>query len=180
MDAIDACSLVALVRYYLPFDKDSILLNFIERKIESKEIIVLDKVYEQCANIAKGIVVEKLPFLKVKKNQINTSTYLPDATFFNITDNNFINGAVRNRWTTQEYEVKRREFLEDADAKLILYCRKHTNLMDVPRIITEETETSNDNKGFKKIPSLCKIVGVVPITLPEYLRESEEVSFLFK
>lgn len=32
---IDTSSLISLVRYYLPFDKDQILYNFLKDKIES-------------------------------------------------------------------------------------------------------------------------------------------------
>lgn len=169
MDAIDACSLVAFVRYYLPFDKDLKLFNFIRTKIESKEIIVIDKVYEECQNVAKGIVVKALPYLK--DYQHKTSDYLPDKRFFNLTDNNFINTAVKNKLPSEQFEIVKRAFLEGTDAKLLLFCLNNTDLIQTPRIVTEETETSNDNKGFKKIPALSKILNIGTITLPQLLQE---------
>jgi hypothetical protein len=42
---IDTNSLLSLVRYYLPFDKDKILYNFIKNKVQSGEIIIIDKVH---------------------------------------------------------------------------------------------------------------------------------------
>ena len=60
---IDTNSLLSLVRYYLPFDKNATLLNFFKNKIEEGEIIIIDKVYEQCSYIAKGLVFDKLDFL---------------------------------------------------------------------------------------------------------------------
>jgi hypothetical protein len=36
---IDTSSLIALVRYYLPFDKDDTLKIFFKKKVETKEII---------------------------------------------------------------------------------------------------------------------------------------------
>lgn len=64
---IDTSSLISLVRYYLPFDKNQTLYNFIKNKIESKKILILDKVYEECEYTAKGIVLKELEFLKSKK-----------------------------------------------------------------------------------------------------------------
>ena len=87
--AIDTSSLLSLVRYYLPFDKKDILFDFIKSKIENREIIVLDKVFEECSYTAKGIVIEKLEYLKLKKNQIKTTELLPSQTFFNQVEHNF-------------------------------------------------------------------------------------------
>ena len=61
---IDTNSLLSLVRYYLPFDKHKILYNFIKDKIQSGEIIIIDKVHEQCSYISKGIILSKLDFLE--------------------------------------------------------------------------------------------------------------------
>ena len=41
---IDTSSLLSLVRYYLPFDKKSLLNNLFKAQIELNNIIVLDKV----------------------------------------------------------------------------------------------------------------------------------------
>jgi uncharacterized protein DUF4411 len=177
MVAIDTCSLVALVRYYLPFDKNSTLFNFINNKIESKEIIVIDKVYEECQNVSQGIVVQTLPFLK--SNQSKTSECLPNRAFFNNTNNQFINGSVRNKLTTEEFEALKNKFLESADAKLILWCIKNSDLMGQCRVVTEETEVSNDNKGFKKIPTLCKIMNIGTLTLPSLLDELDGIDCQF-
>ena len=63
---IDSNSLLSLVRYYLPFDKKAILYNFLKSKIENGEIIIIDKVLEQCGYIAKGIVLYSLDYLNDK------------------------------------------------------------------------------------------------------------------
>ena len=44
---IDTTSLVSFVRYYLPFDKADKLKKLLEKKFNSGEMIVLDKVYEK-------------------------------------------------------------------------------------------------------------------------------------
>jgi len=40
----DTSSLVALARYYHPFDKEGRLFEFVRSKFQSKEIIVLDAI----------------------------------------------------------------------------------------------------------------------------------------
>lgn len=45
---IDTSSLVSLVRYYLPFDKEGKLKAFIEERIEAKKLIVLEQVVAEC------------------------------------------------------------------------------------------------------------------------------------
>jgi hypothetical protein len=45
---IDTNSLLSLVRYYLPFDKKGILFKFFKNKIEKGEIIIIDRVFQEC------------------------------------------------------------------------------------------------------------------------------------
>ena len=80
---IDTSSLISLVRYYLPFDKNNVLFDFIKAKIENQEIIVLDAVFQECQYTSKGIVVNSLDYIRLKKNQINTTDLLPTKRFFN-------------------------------------------------------------------------------------------------
>ena len=86
---IDTSSLLSLVRYYLPFDKNNILFDLIKSKVENGEIIVLDKVFNESSYTAKGVVIEKLDFLKLKKNQVKTTYILPSKKFFNLMENNY-------------------------------------------------------------------------------------------
>jgi hypothetical protein len=67
--------------------------------------------------------------------------------------------------------------MESADAKMIMYCQ---HLMkDFPDdevcIITEETNSGNDLKLFKKIPSICQILEVPVLSLPDLLNKFPEV-----
>ena len=82
--AIDTTSLVSFVRYYLPFDKADKLKKLLEKKFNSGEVIVLDKVFEESGRVAKGIVTEKLDFLDDKKKLVKTDMILPEQKFFNI------------------------------------------------------------------------------------------------
>ena len=45
---IDTSSLVSLVRYYLPFDKEGKLTSFLEERILAKKIIVMEEVALEC------------------------------------------------------------------------------------------------------------------------------------
>jgi hypothetical protein len=173
---IDTSSLLSLVRYYLPFDKNNILYTFIENKIKSGEIIILDKVFEECKFIAKGIIIEKLQYLSNKKIRVKTEDLLPNQKFFNQLENQFINGSVKNRLTPVEFENRKDSFLNSADSKLILYALKNKNeILSKLYIATEETEFSNDNKAFKKLPSICKILELDVLTIPKLLELYEEI-----
>ena len=177
MVLIDTSSLISLVRYYLPFDINQILYNFIKEKIESKQILVLDKVYEECEYTAKGIVLEKLGYLKSKKNITKTTEVLPTQKFFNQLENQFINGSVKNKLSDVEFENRKNDFLNSADAKLLLYSISDSSKQYV--IVSEETETSNDNKSFKKLPTICKILDLEIITLPKLLKGYKEINIIF-
>ncbi|MFS4466191.1 DUF4411 family protein [Maribacter sp. 2210JD10-5] len=174
---IDTSSLLSLVRYYLPFDKSGILYKFIKEKIENKEILVIDKVFEECRYTSKGLVLERLEYLRSKKNHEKTDLILPSKKFFNQLENNFINGSAKNKLTSVEFENRKGEFLESADAKLILYCLQNDN--ENITIVSEESESNNDNKAFKKLPSICKFLELEIITLPELIEKYEGINLTF-
>ena len=174
---IDTSSLISLVRYYLPFDRQNILYDVIKEKIESKQIIVLDKVFDECRYTSQGIVVKRLEYLDDKKNQTKTTSLLPTQKYFNQLENQFINGSVKNLLSPTEFENRKNAFLESADSNLLLFCQ--TNKVDYT-LVTEETPASNDGKSFKKLPALCQILGINIISLPDLLGGFEEINFEFK
>lgn len=175
---IDTSSLISLVRYYLPFDKNKILFKFIKTRIELKEILVLDKVFEECRYFSKGLVINKLTYLNDKNNITKTTDLLPTKKFYNQLENQFVNGAIRNKLTDVEFENRKNEFLDKADCKILLYSLN--NVKKSITIVSEETENVNDNKSFKKLPSICKILNLKIITLPELLDQYDEIDFEFK
>ncbi len=170
---IDTSSLLALVRYYLPFDDGSTLFDLIKNKIVNKEIIIIDKVVDESKFVSKGIILDKLGYLKEKKNRVSTTDILPTKKFYNQLENQFVYRAVKNKLNEAEYEKMKENFLQSADAKLILYALKYNKEIDMFKdnkiiILTEETSTENDNKFIKKIPQIGKILELEVITLPEY------------
>lgn len=176
---IDTSSLLSLVRNYLPLDKSGFLFEEIRNKISTGEIIVLDAVYEESKYQSKGIILKNLDylgdkdFLREYKIIVKTDELLPLAPgkFMNLLSNQFaIQGQLR-RLNDAEFEVKKKEFMESADAKLIIYCQHliKDNPDEEIYLVTEETTAVNDLKLFKKIPAICEILGIPVITLPELL-----------
>lgn len=88
---IDTSSFSALVRYYLPFDKSDALKTFIHDKINSGDIILLDKVAVEASFVKSGAIVKALEFLKEKKLQTKTEHLLPFPKFFNMLENELAN-----------------------------------------------------------------------------------------
>lgn len=176
---IDTSSLISLVRYYLPFDKNNILFDFIKNKIELGEILILDAVLNECRYTSKGIVIDKLPYINQKKYQTKTDNILPTKRFFNLLENNFINTSTRDKLSDVEFENRKNKFLTSADAKLILYSM-YSNSKEKIVIVTEETASNNDNKSFKKIPAICKILNLEILTLPQLLEKYDNFDIEFK
>ena len=150
---IDTSSLLSLVRYYLPFDNDDKLKKLIQAKVESGEIIVLDKVAEECGYVAGGIVLQQLDFLADKKNQTKTTDLFPPKAFFNMLDNQFVNSQLKNKLNESEYESQKNKYLENADAKIILYAYSQNKLGKTVTVVSEESSVGNDDKMYRKIPA---------------------------
>jgi len=177
---IDTNSLLSLVRYYLPFDKNKILYNFIKEKIQSGEIIIIDKVHQQCSYISKGIILTQLDFLedkvfqKTSKVPFNTELLIAPNTksFFHLLNSVFVNSIVKKtkKITDIEFETLKNAHLNDADMKLILLALNLNSKEENVYIVTEETSESNDNKLFVKIPAMCRELGITCITLPQLIQ----------
>lgn len=185
---IDTNSLLSLVRYYLPFDNENHLIDFFKNKIANGNIVIIDKVYQQCQYQAKGLILDKLVFLKEKdflkesKQPFKTSDLLiPNPKkFFHLLDNNFVNSIVKKQKqiTDAEFEVEKERFLEDADMKLIITSLNFIQKGEDVLLITEETSSSNDNKLFNKIPLICYELKITTKTLPELISMfNDEIKF---
>lgn len=180
--AIDTNSLLALVRYYLPFDDGKVLYNIIKEKIETKEIILIDKVNDECKRISQRIIFDTLKFEDHKKVVINSFDILPDANFFRVLENNFCNKSLKDKFTDEQFETEKEKFLESADAKLVLmgYHNLKINKLEKFIIVSEETSMSNDRKIFKKIPFMCRELGIEILTLPKMLQQLNDLKIEIK
>jgi hypothetical protein len=187
---IDTNSLLSLVRYYLPFDKKSVLFEFIKEKINQGEIIIIDKVLEECTYNSKGLVIKTLvyledkAFLKSAKVPYKTESLLAPspAKFLRQVDNQFVNTFLRNqrKLTDTEFENQKNSFLNDADIRQIILCLNIIKEGEEVILVTEESEVSNDNKLFKKIPAICKELDILTMTLPELLDKYDGINIDFK
>lgn len=177
---IDTSSLLSLVRYYLPFDQNEKLFEFFKSKIETGEIIVLDKVFDEAKYLAKGIIIEKLNYLKSKKLHQKTTELLPDKKFFKQLENQFCNASWKNQLEPSEFENRKNAYLESADAKMILFALKEIKSGEDIILVSEESGTNNDNKAFKKIPSICKQLSIEVKTLPDLIVSLQGIDISFQ
>lgn len=184
---IDTSSLLSLVRYYLPFDKKTKLSNFIKTEFENGNFILIDAVYQECVYSSKGKVLKSLDYLlekdfkKEHKIPVKTKNLLPPSTkkFYNMLNDNFRTPLSR-RLNDAEFEERKKEFLETADAKMIILALIKKSEMDEIAIMTEESEIGNDHKDFKKIPAICKILDINVMTLPKLLKTHNGIDLEFK
>jgi hypothetical protein len=186
---IDTNSLLSLVRYYLPFDKKGVLFQHFKNKLEKGEIIIIDKVFQECTYTAKGIILTKLDylndkaFLKSAKIPFRTDSLIAPspAKFIRQVENQFVNTVImrQRRLTETEFENQKNKFLNDADMKQIILCLNLIKEGEKVVLVTEETESSNDNKLFKKIPAICKELGIETMTLPELIASYDGIDIEF-
>lgn len=184
---IDTSSLLSLVRYYLPFDKKTKLFDFIKTEFENGNLILIDAVYLECEYTSKGIVLKSLDYLLEKEFQkdnklpVKTKDLIPPSTkkFYNLLNDNFRTPLSR-RLNEAEFEERKKEFLETADARMIILALIKKSEKEDVAIITEESEIGNDQKAFKKIPAICKILDINVLTLPELLETYKGIDVEFK
>jgi len=187
---IDTNSLLSLVRYYLPFDKKGLLFQFIKSKIENGDIIIIDKVLEECKYNSKGLVLEKLSFLtdktflKAAKVPYKTDSLLVPNTkqFFHQLNNFFVNNIVKKSLglSDVEFENRKSAFIESADLKQVILSLNLKANSEQVFLVTEETASSNDNKLFKKIPAICKELEIETLTLPELIAKYDGIDIDFQ
>ena len=169
---IDTSSWISLVRYYLPFDNKSILINFFEKKLNSGNLVIVDAVQSECTYISKGLVIDSFGFMKPSKKHIKTNELIPTSKFYNLLENQFCIQVQKRKLTEVQFENEKDNFLKSADGRIILEAieLKKSLLNDV-FVVTEETATNNDLKIFKKIPAICELIDIKCITLPKLIQK---------
>ncbi|WP_276974122.1 DUF4411 family protein [Flavobacterium filum] len=187
---IDTSSLLSLVRYYLPFDKQNILFEIVKARIANGEILVIDKIIDECEYTSKGIVLDALSFLtdkefnKAHKLPLNTEFILPPAPakFYRMVDNNFVVAVQRKRLNEIQYDSQKNDFMNSADMKMILTSlkQKSENPIEEIYLVTEETEASNDNKLFKKIPAICSQLDIQTINIQQLIDKLDGIKIEIK
>jgi hypothetical protein len=136
------------------------------------------------------LVLKKLYFLKDKdfkkqyKIPLKTNDLFPPAPakFIRQVENQFSIGVMKNKLEDFEFELEKERWLNSADAKLIIYCLNHNHQGTFEEIflVTEETKAQNDLKVFKKIPSICDMLNINVLTLPELINKfNDEINIDF-
>ena len=175
---VDTCSLHRLVEYYLPLDKKGVLIPLFKSLFEGRQILMTEFVYEECRQMAKGVILKKLPFMSsaaFKKNLIKSETILPDQKLLRIVLENFTIKAKYNSLKPEQQETQKSTYLRSGDFSL-MYCayqkKKRLNTGLFPedlKILTDESGTENSNNCFKKIPNCCAFLGVEILNIRDYL-----------
>ncbi|MCO6026557.1 DUF4411 family protein [Prevotella cerevisiae] len=178
---IDTCSLRRLVEYYLPFDKDKTLVNFLAHQYQKKELLVIDAVYEECKYQKKGEIPMHLPFLS-SETSISTLKIPIDKKANDIIDNQFcVQSAYRKLSAdessrNQKYAVLKEKFMNTADFRLMLFAKQKNSLPHLfnqnIKVVTDETRNINDGKIFKKLPVCCELVDITSENIVAYLQEN--------
>lgn len=173
---VDTCSLLMIAKNYLPLDDSGSMAAFLEQKFKEKELLLLDAIQQEASQTSKGIVMEKMPFLKDKAMVIKTVDMFPPSPkkFDNMVDNNFCIPLFRKELSDEGYIQKKADFLDSGDAKIIIYSlrTKNENLFGDYCVMTEESRLPNDGKSFKKLPLICEFIGVSTITAVDYLQQN--------
>lgn len=173
---IDTSSLLALVRYYLPFDHQNMLFDFVYDEIKNQNITIIDSVLKECEYFSKGLIIKRLKYLNQKefKEQFKFPYRTKDLLapfpkkFNNLLNSNF-RTPLSKRLTEAEFEEEKDKYLKSADARMIILALKIKTDNENIAIVTEESHVENDNKTFKKIPAICKILGIQTMSLPELI-----------
>lgn len=164
---IDTSSWIAIVRYYLPFDQNKIISDFFKNKLDTKELVIIDKVFDECSYISQGMVVKELDFINIKKEHCKTDILIPPRKFYNLLENQFCHQVQKRKLTDVQFENEKENYLKSADARIILQANKYQKEENEEvLIVTEETTSNNDSKLFKKIPNISSILNIKCITLP--------------
>lgn len=170
---IDTSSLLTFVRYYLPFDSKGVLRSFIEGQIRQGKVVVLDAVWEECGYVAQGIIVQELS--ELQESIEDTTSLLPPSQrkMSNLLDENFCYRAMRNKLSEEQYSFQKQEFMKSADYKIIVKSMQPRDMFEEGCcVLTEETSVSNDNKVFKKLPSILKSQNIPVSNISQFFKDN--------
>ena len=93
-------------------------------------------------------------------------------------DNNFVVPSEKKLLDDTKYEERRNNYLRSADAAIVIFADSYHGLEQI-QIVTEESNSINDGKLYKKIPLICEQLKIKTLRLPDYLKECEEVEVVF-
>lgn len=179
---IDTSSLINYTNYYY-FDKynskeiHNRLNDFLIQKIQSGEIIVIDKVFDEWREDYTNRGLRS----KIKTHIKETYSLFPDVERL-IEENYRKDNEKKYKYNRSQVEFELRKYEEKhADLYLIAYCINLKKKMIDSVLITEET-FSDDRKLIEKIPAICKKEKIECKKIPHSLFEiyKKELRFSLK
>lgn len=180
---IDNNSLVDFFNYYF-FDRDNgneiykKIKEFLYKKIESGEIIIIDKVFNEFWYTDYKKDNEEIK-KRIKQRVVKTDHLIQEAE--QLLDGHYIEYNARFM-DKSEIEIKKDEILNGADLFLIALCKeyKNKNTDCCPVVVSEESFNQRKyNKIVEKIPIICKKEGVECIRVSHALFNIYKEELLF-
>ena len=139
-----------------------------------------DLVYFECQRMDKGVILERLPFLKnaeFKKGLIKTEDFVPNKKLLNLVNEQFTIKSKFNNLPSEQQQTQKETYFRSGDFSLV-YCAYHTKqrlstglFPEDLMILTDESTNENGPGYFKKVPNCCKLLGVDSINIQAYLEE---------
>lgn len=181
---IDNNSLVNFFNYYF-FDRDydseiyKQLREFLFSKIKSREIIIIDKVFQEFTIIKNQSEVDELRKY-IKPFVVETVDLIDDVQI--LRDNNYISENEKfYKDQLGKIDYNRVDRILDlylskhADLYLVAYCNAHKNSI----LVTEES-FKKDNKLIEKLPTICHKEKIKYFDLPNSLFNYYKDELIFK
>lgn len=171
---IDSSCFWMLIKYYLPFDANDKLRNFLEDRFEQEEIVLLGKVWQEIEN--KQNINDALPFLAQTDAVPVRTAPLP---LIEKARKKWAGSRARDNMPPKEFDKYVDRYIKSADFHLIALCweqkhQKPDELLSIPDapliIVTEESNIQWNNKAFRKIPIICRDEGIECINLAQMLQ----------
>ncbi|MDD3083986.1 MAG: DUF4411 family protein [Candidatus ainarchaeum sp.] len=163
---IDTCSIRDFFKFYLfKSDNQEIfqgLLNFFVKKVESGEIIIIDKVWEELPNWTRYKLSIKISkYIIDTKNLFNNVEQIIDDN----KRNDILNKMDSNK---QTIELDKYAFGPIADIYLLAYSANLKN-QNVDNILVTEESKRDDGKILPKLPELCEKENIEYQNIPKIL-----------
>lgn len=180
---IDTSSLLALVRYYLPFDHEGILRRYLIDELSSGNIMLTKAILGECKIVSGGGIIKNLPelsdpdFLRAAKLPVDVDAGIsvPPKKLTHWLNNGFVHQALKNKMNAEDFEIEKEKFTQSADLSLIILADALRSDGQDVSIISEETRNENDRKLYKKVPTLCAITGLSCMNLAEFLSHQKDL-----
>lgn len=179
----DTSSLVAMARYYHPFDTVDSLNAYLLSEIRNGSLVILDKVLTESKYVSQGLAYSSFMCLHEKSIAVSTDELTPKRAFYNMVDNNFVDRIMKKmKFADDEvgYLNEREAFLNGTDCSIIIYAMNNGTNIDPIQILTEENPNQNDGKLFKKIPSICGQLGIMTVNAVDFLKQTDSLSIEIK